>query len=102
MGIPVYIIETDHGHLGTQLTGYREDTRSSAIEGVAGSISTPVVRVLEIIEDENSCRDVTEDFAREIRDKVESGEIEECPWELAEWIHKQLGVHSLKWPRRQA
>jgi hypothetical protein len=86
----LYLIETDHGKLGTQITGYREDTKATVLETVADT-SNKVVRVLEIIEDENSCRDVTEDFAREIRDQ-KAADREPISYDLKNFLHTQLGV----------
>ena len=61
----LYLVERDFGKNGTEVIGYREYTRSKVIDLIAKGEWPNLIRVLEVIEDEGSVRDVTEDMQME-------------------------------------
>lgn len=73
---PLYLVEINLGKLGNvfpeidRLTNSRANIISNI---VSGEWDRPL-RVLEVCEDEGRCRDVSEDIAREICDRVVNGD----------------------------
>ena len=67
---PLYFVEADFGRHGRAFveTDRDKNSRRRVIEDIAQGQIENVIQVLEIVEDEGSCRDVTEDIACEVRD----------------------------------
>lgn len=100
---PVYLVETDHGKLGTEISGDRMDSRESVVERIAGG-NHKIIKVLEIVEAEGTCRDVTEDFARAAADLLHANR-EPVSYELGTWLQQQIDVtvtHSLNFEHAAA
>lgn len=63
---PLYLIEASFGRLGRAFIETDRDTNSRAyVIGLISSGEVKPVKVLEIIEDEGTCRDVTEELTAE-------------------------------------
>lgn len=64
---PLYFVEYDYGRLGKAFCELDRDSNSRAdvIREISGS-DLPVLCVLEVIEDEGACRNITEDIMREV------------------------------------
>ena len=90
---PLYFVECDFGRIGRTFIECDRDRSSHAqVVGdiAAGEIERPLV-VLEVIEAENACRDVTEDIAREVHERLRrqgSG----CPARLRDFIDRYVGL----------
>ena len=69
--MPLYFVEANFGKLGTAFveTDRLTNSRANVINNIMSG-EWNVVRVLEVNEDEGTCRDVSEDLAREICDLV--------------------------------
>ena len=63
-------VEADFGRHGRAFveTDRDKNSRQQVIEDIAQGQLENVIQVLEIVEDEGSCRDVTEDIACDVRD----------------------------------
>lgn len=88
----LYFLECDFGRHGRAFVETARE--SSYFERVVSDIISGeverVVTVLEVDEDEGYCRDITEDVARTVRERlVDRGE--GCPRHLRAWIDDQLG-----------
>ena len=72
---PLYFVEADFGRHGRAFveTDRDSNSRKQVVTDIAQGQLENVIQVLEIVEDEGSCRDVTEDIACEVRDLL-SGE----------------------------
>jgi hypothetical protein len=66
----LYFVEADFGRHGRAFveTDRDKNSRRQVIADIALGQLENVIQVLEIVEDEGSCRDVTEDIACEVRD----------------------------------
>jgi hypothetical protein len=65
---PLYFVECDFGSLGTEFVAIdrnRSSFNQVVIDIIDGQIED-VLKVLEVYEDEGTCRDVTEDVARAV------------------------------------
>ena len=67
------------------------NSRRGVVQDIASGQIENVVRVLEVFEDEGSCRDVTEDIAREVCEAIED-QRDGCPSILRDWIDEWCGV----------
>jgi len=78
---PLYFVECDYGKRGQEFWPTQRNTSSRAqvvadiLKGEIGG----VIKVLEVFEDEGTCRDITEDVALEVlrQAEVEAGEDED-------------------------
>lgn len=86
----LYFVEIDHGTFveTDRLTNSRKHTVSLI---AAGEWHADVTRVLEVNEDEGACRDVTEDMAREVLERLDTN-YDHVPSFLRDWIDTQLGA----------
>ena len=66
----LYFVEADFGRHGRAFveTDRDKNSRAQVIADIAQGQIENVIQVLEIVEDEGSCRDVTEDIACDVRD----------------------------------
>ena len=66
----LYFVEADFGRHGRAFveTDRDKNSRQQVIEDIAKGQLEDVIQVLEIVEDEGSCRDVTEDIASDVLD----------------------------------
>ena len=66
----LYFVEADFGRHGRAFveTDRDKNSRRQVVEDIAQGQLEDVTQVLEIVEDEGSCRDVTEDIACDVRD----------------------------------
>ena len=89
---PLYFVEADFGRHGRAFveTDRDKNSRRQVIEDIAQGQIENVIQVLEIVEDEGSCRDVTEDIACDVRDLVckESNGVRGA---LRDWIDHWCG-----------
>ena len=95
----LYFVECDFGNGKAFLECDRD--RSSfkqVIDDIVSGEVENVLTVLEVIEGEKSCRDVTEDVARAVRDRILNEQLP-LEWDMANFLHGQLGVGSIAWPR---
>lgn len=89
---PLYLVEINLGKLGNvfpeidRLTNSRANIIDSILAG-----EWNVIRILEVNEDEGTCRDVSEDIAREICDAVMDG-AEMPTGDAFEFCEDNLGV----------
>jgi hypothetical protein len=90
---PLYFVECDFGRIGRAFIECDRD-RSSLDQVVAdiaaGQIERPLV-VLEVIEAEKSCRDVTEDVARDVYALL-ARQGHGCPPRLRDFIDQHVGL----------
>lgn len=86
----LYFVEADYGKLGTAFveTDRTTNSRVSVVRGIVSG-EWSAVRVLEVSEDEGTCRDVTEDMAREVLELLDS-EYEKVPDFLRNFIDDQI------------
>lgn len=64
---PIYLIETRHERLGRWFIETDRDSNSrSHVIGLIRSGQVDPVKVIEVCEDENTCRDVTADILEEV------------------------------------
>jgi hypothetical protein len=89
---PLYFVEADFGRHGRAFveTDRDKNSRRQVIENIAQGQLENVIQVLEIVEDEGSCRDVTEDIACDVRDFL-SGENNGVRGALRDWIDQWCG-----------
>lgn len=91
---PLYFIEVDYGKkIGRSFRELDRDQTSQAqvvADIISGEVEN-VLCVLEVFEDEKSCRNITEDIAREVADQLHSRG-DGCPEHLRDWIDQWLGV----------
>jgi hypothetical protein len=96
----IYLIEQDHGPEGTDLVQIKD--RKQAVleiaEGYHHGRAFGVSRVLEIRPD-GTWSDITIEVAREVRDAIMRDPHAEYDWQMADWLHKHLGVGAIRWPR---
>lgn len=80
MAKPLYLIEASFGRLGRAFieTDRDENSRQHVISLIATGEVDPV-KVIEVCEDEGTCRDVTEDILREAENERDN--IAERAWE---------------------
>lgn len=73
---PLYFVEIDLGKLGNVFVEIDRltNSRASIISNIVSGEWQRPLRILEITEDEGRCRDVSEDIAREICDRVVDGD----------------------------
>lgn len=90
---PLYFIEVDYGRLGRAFIecDRNRNSRRQVVESIASGEIENVVTVLEVIEDEHSCRDVTEDIAREVLTLKINDDFGRMPSGVAEFIEGQIG-----------
>ena len=89
---PLYFVEADFGRHGRAFveTDRDKNSRRQVIADIAQGQLENVIQVLEIVEDEGSCRDVTEDIAAEVRDFL-SSENNGVRGALRDWIDHWCG-----------
>ena len=89
---PLYLVEADFGRHGRAFveTDRDKNSRRQVIEDIAQGQLENVIQVLEIVEDEGSCRDVTEDIAGEVRDFL-SSQSNGVRGPLRDWIDQWCG-----------
>lgn len=90
---PLYFVEIDLGKLGRAFVETSRDSnaRKGVVQLIASGEFEKVVTVLEVIEDEGSCRDVTEDVAREVADLLHASR-DRVSRELGTWLQQQIDV----------
>ncbi|RTL52916.1 MAG: hypothetical protein EKK40_07145 [Bradyrhizobiaceae bacterium] len=89
----LYFVENDFGpRLGRAFVELDRDTnsRQSVINQIVSGELTPV-KILEVIEDENSCRDVTEDIAWEVCHAL-SREPDPITYQQRDFLEQVLGI----------
>jgi hypothetical protein len=88
---PLYLVEADYGSLGRAFVETDRDKNSwaSVIVDIATGQYQPV-RVLEVVEDEGTCRDVTEDMAMAVREWLHVNE-RQTPLSLIDWLDFHCG-----------
>jgi len=61
---PLYFVECDFGKIGTAFveTDRFRNSRQRVLENIAEGQYGRILRILEVVEDEGTCRDVTEDM----------------------------------------
>jgi hypothetical protein len=100
VGRPLYLIEYDHGPTGFSFTDIAD--RIAVVreisEGYHHGKTFGISRVLEILPD-NTWADITVEVAREVRDSIMRDPHAEYDWQMADWLHKHLGVGAIRWPR---
>jgi hypothetical protein len=86
---PLYFIECDFRSSRAFVETARDsNSRSQVISDIISGQHDKFVRILEIVEDEGTCRDVTEDLAREIATK----HLDDTPsYELLTFLEQHLG-----------
>lgn len=92
---PLYFVECDFGKLGHAFIecDRDENSRRQIIDDIkSGEISRPI-RVLEIFEDENSCRDVTSDIAWSVCHEL-TRDAEGLPSHLVDFIERECGMRA--------
>jgi hypothetical protein len=92
---PLYFVEVDYGRSSRVFMETNRDTnsRQSVVQDIAdGQYDRgKVIRVLEIFEDEGTCRDVTEDIANEVTQLIyRRGS--EWPVYLEDFLREHSGV----------
>jgi hypothetical protein len=89
---PLYFVEADFGRHGRAFveTDRDKNSRQQVIADIAQGQLENVLQVLEIVEDEGSCRDVTEDIACDVRDWL-SRENNGVRGALRDWIDHWCG-----------
>jgi hypothetical protein len=91
---PLILVEADYGSIGRSFVETDRDKNSwdQVIESIATGQYLPV-KVLEIYEDEGSCRDVTEDIARDVFEFFASNH-EGAPnnEQLRDWLDHWVGA----------
>lgn len=93
MSTVLYFLEIDLGKLGRCFVETSRDTntRKGVVQDILSGEFENVVTVLEVIEDEKSCRNVTEDIAREVADALYASR-DPVSYDMASWLQHQLGV----------
>jgi hypothetical protein len=88
----LYFVEADFGRHGRAFveTDRDKNSRRQVIEDIAQGQLENVIQVLEIFEDEGSCRDVTEDIACDVRDFL-SSQSNGVRGALRDWIDQWCG-----------
>lgn len=93
--MPLYFVEVNFGTVGTAFveTDRLANSRQSIINAIRHGEwpGCEVERVLEVNEDEGTCRDVTEDMAREVLDALDR-DYAHVPSFLRNFIDRQLGA----------
>lgn len=89
----IYFIECDYGKLGRVFieTPLERNSLAGVVDDIHTGEHCDVVRVLEVIPDEGTCRDVTEDVAWRVYHLVES-EGEGLPSHLEEYLELHCGI----------
>src|ERR1044071_8009060 len=71
---PLYFVEVDYGRIGTAFveTDRNTNTRASIVRDIVdGQYDRgEIIKILEVREDEGTCRDVTEDIANEVTQEI--------------------------------
>ena len=70
-------------HILPQIVG-EYTSRRDVVRGLVGDDLSDVVRIVEVIEDENVVNDITKDIAADVRDAIPQGE--PCPEYLVDFI----------------
>lgn len=70
---PLFFVEIDYGKLGKSFreTDRNTSSRDQVVADILSGELDCVIKVLEIFEDEGTCRDVTEDIAQLVFEKAE-------------------------------
>jgi hypothetical protein len=89
---PLYFVEADFGRHGRAFveTDRDKNSRQQVVSDIADCQIENPIRVLEVNEDEGSCRDVTEDIAIEVRDHLFK-ENNGVRGQLRDWIDQWCG-----------
>ena len=89
---PLYFVEANFGRHGRAFveTDRDKNSRRQVVEDIAHGQLENVIQVLEIVEDEGSCRDVTEDTACDVRAFL-SRENNGVRGALRDWIDEWCG-----------
>lgn len=92
---PLYFVEVDYGKIGMAFveTDRNENSRASLINDIASGQYDRgrIIKVLEIFEDEGTCRDVTEDIQIAVRQHLYEHS-DHIPESLRDWISEVDGV----------
>lgn len=91
----LFFVERDFGKLGTAFleTDRFTNSRSQVIADIISGEIMDVLCVLEVNEDEGTCRDVTEDIARAVYDDLYDTQ-RVCPRHLVDWLDHMLGANT--------
>lgn len=95
---PLYFVECDFGKQGNAFVELDRDTNSRAnvISNIISGEYERVIRVLEVIENEGRCSDVSEDIAREICDRmIDDGTCALFFGGLYDFLEAQLGCEHM-------
>lgn len=86
---PLYLVEADFGRHGKAFveTDRDRNSRAQVIRNIVEGQVENVLKVLEIFEDEGTCRDVTEDIAREVLDYLNEQQ-NGIPAHLRDWLER--------------
>ncbi len=96
MATPLYFVENDFGKIGRSFVELDRDTNSrAAVVALIVSGELNPIKILEVIEDENSCRDVTEDVAWEVA-AIWSSVGEPLSFAQQDFIEQTIGVVAAK------
>ena len=90
---PLYFVERSFGKHGNAFveTSRDSNSRKQIISDIISGQTENVLRILEVFEDEGTCRDVTEDVARECRDQLDQ-EWNGVPDYLRDFIDGHCGI----------
>lgn len=86
-----YLIERDFGKLGTEIIGYPEYTKRKVIDLIAKGEWPELVKVLEINEADGTCRNVTEDMARDVLAQTIEEDFGRMSDDVRGFIENQIG-----------
>lgn len=90
----LYFVEVDFGQVGSAFveTSRLTNSRQRVLENIRHGEwpDCEVLRVLEVNEDEGTCRDVTEDMARDVLEALDK-DYEHVPSFLRNFIDWQIG-----------
>lgn len=95
---PLYFIECSFGKRSRAFLECDRDrsSRRQVVDDIVSGEVENVLTVLEVFQDEGSCRDITSDIAEEVRDRIVN---EQLPrGRHVNWLHEQLGCESIRWP----
>lgn len=87
MANALYFVEADFGRLGRAFveTDRDKNSRQQVIQDIADCQIESPIKVLEVFEDEGTCRDVTEDIAIAVREHLYVNE-RPIPIRLEDWL----------------
>lgn len=91
---PLYFIECDYIE-GPSFVDCDRDrsSRQQVIDDIISGEVENVLTVLEVFEDEGTCRNVTEDIARDVYEEIAASR-EACPKHLRDFIDFWIGANA--------